>query len=92
MRRAGRLAAPRFVQYGRDYAGAQDGDWAYVYFPGTTDGAKGASLLSPAASVLTSVMSEQGRTRPMMRQSTTISGGDVVVGVVQRTGELPAPA
>jgi len=31
----GRLAAPRFVQYGQDYAGAPS-DWVYVYFPGTT--------------------------------------------------------
>ncbi len=30
----GRLAAPRFVQYGQDYNGAPD-DWVYVYFPGT---------------------------------------------------------
>lgn len=30
----GRLAAPRFVQYGRDNAGAPD-EWVYVYFPGT---------------------------------------------------------
>jgi len=30
----GRLAAPRFVQYGKDFAGAPD-DWVYVYFPGT---------------------------------------------------------
>jgi hypothetical protein len=39
----GRLSAPRFVQYGRDYAGAPAAegghDWVYVYFPGTTDGA-----------------------------------------------------
>ena len=33
----GRLAAPRFVQYGQDYAGAPS-DWVYVYFPGTTSG------------------------------------------------------
>lgn len=33
----GRLAAPRFVQYGQDNEGAPD-DWVYVYFPGTTDG------------------------------------------------------
>ena len=33
----GRLAAPRFVQYGRDYAGARDG-YVYIYFPGTTGG------------------------------------------------------
>lgn len=33
----GRLAAPRFVQYGQDYAGAPD-DWVYVYFPGTSSG------------------------------------------------------
>jgi hypothetical protein len=32
----GRLAAPRFIQYGQDYAGAPS-DWVYVYFPGTTD-------------------------------------------------------
>ena len=32
-----RLAAPRFLQFGRDYAGAPD-DWVYVYFPGTTGG------------------------------------------------------
>ena len=31
----GRLAAPRFVQYGQDFAGAPS-DWVYVYFPGTT--------------------------------------------------------
>ena len=36
----GRLAAPRFVQYGQDYAGApDDGKWVYVYFPGTSGGA-----------------------------------------------------
>jgi len=34
----GRLAAPRFVQYGQDYAGAPS-DWVYVYFPSTTSGA-----------------------------------------------------
>jgi hypothetical protein len=34
----GRLAAPRFLQYGKDYAGAPS-DWVYVYFPGTTSGA-----------------------------------------------------
>jgi len=31
----GRLSAPRFVQYGQDFAGAPD-DWVYVYFPGTS--------------------------------------------------------
>ena len=32
----GRLAAPRFLQFGRDYAGApEDGRYVYVYFPGT---------------------------------------------------------
>ena len=34
----GRLAAPRFIQYGKDNAGAPD-DWVYLYFPGTTSGA-----------------------------------------------------
>ncbi len=34
----GRLAAPRFVQYGRDYAGAPD-DFVYVHFPATAGGA-----------------------------------------------------
>ena len=33
----GRLAAPRFVQHGRDNAGAPD-SWVYVYFPGTSGG------------------------------------------------------
>eukprot|EP01062_Namystynia_karyoxenos_P060317 TRINITY_DN51879_c0_g1_i1.p1 TRINITY_DN51879_c0_g1~~TRINITY_DN51879_c0_g1_i1.p1 ORF type:complete len:546 (+),score=157.27 TRINITY_DN51879_c0_g1_i1:87-1640(+) len=33
----GRLAAPRFINYGKDNAGAPD-DWVYVYFPGTQDG------------------------------------------------------
>ena len=33
----GRLAAPRFMQYGQDYAGAPDGGkWVYVFFPGTS--------------------------------------------------------
>ena len=32
----GRLAAPRFIQHGKDNAGAPS-DWVYVYFPGTTD-------------------------------------------------------
>ena len=33
----GRLAAPRFVQYGQDFAGAPDnGQWVYVFFPGTS--------------------------------------------------------
>lgn len=31
----GRLAAPRFIQYGKDFAGAPSA-WVYVYFPGTT--------------------------------------------------------
>ena len=30
----GRLAAPRFVQYGKNNEGAPD-DYVYVYFPGT---------------------------------------------------------
>ena len=30
----GRLAAPRFVQYGKNNDGAPD-DYVYVYFPGT---------------------------------------------------------
>ena len=30
----GRLAAPRFIQYGKDFAGAPDG-YVYLYFPGT---------------------------------------------------------
>ena len=34
----GQLAAPRFVQYGRDYAGATS-DYVYVHFPGTSEGA-----------------------------------------------------
>jgi hypothetical protein len=34
----GRLAAPRFVQFGRDYAGARD-EHVYLYFPGTSGGA-----------------------------------------------------
>jgi len=34
----GRLAAPRFIQYGADFAGAPS-DWVYVYFPGTTSNA-----------------------------------------------------
>ena len=29
----GRLAAPRFIQYGKDFAGAPSA-WVYVYFPG----------------------------------------------------------
>ena len=29
----GRLAAPRFIQYGKDFAGAPS-EWVYVYFPG----------------------------------------------------------
>jgi len=33
----GRLAAPRFIQYGKDNSDAPD-DWVYVYFPGTTSG------------------------------------------------------
>lgn len=35
---AGNLAAPRFLQFGRDNAGAID-NFVYVYFPGTTSGA-----------------------------------------------------
>jgi hypothetical protein len=33
----GRLAAPRFVQYGQSFAGSPDnGKWVYVFFPGTS--------------------------------------------------------
>lgn len=32
----GRLAAPRFVQYGQNFADAPD-NWVYVYFPGRSE-------------------------------------------------------
>ena len=46
----GRLAAPRFVQYGQNNAGAPD-DYVYVYFPGTQgDAAFCESTRAPALS------------------------------------------
>jgi hypothetical protein len=44
----GRLAAPRFVQYGRNYDGAP-ADWVYVYFPGTQGDAAFFGASSPPA-------------------------------------------
>ena len=46
----GRLAAPRFVQYGKNNEGAPD-DYVYVYFPGTQgDAAFCESTRAPALS------------------------------------------